>query len=472
MLNRKKERLKYITGDFFTAMVTWVIFFIFRKRVQEPQKFDGEVALVFDQNFYFALVLIPLFWISLYYLLGYYKDPFRKSRLGELAKTFYHTTIGVTLLFFLLILDDEIAEYKSYYLSYITLFTTHFMLTAIPRVIFSGILAQKIRNKTIGFNTVIVGSNEKAKKIYDQLASNPFSGGYLPVGFVHVNGKILPELKEALPHLGTVTELNSIIREKAIEEIVVAIETGEHEKIEQIINIPNQDHVQIKVIPGMHDILAGRVKFTSIFGAPLIAIKRNKMPLWQQYVKRFADITVSIISLVLLSPVFLILAVLIKLDSKGSVFYTQERIGKNETPFHIIKFRSMIADAEKNKPQLATETDPRITRIGMFMRKTRLDEIPQFINVIKGEMSIVGPRPERRYYIDQIIEKAPHYKHLLTVRPGITSWGQVKYGYASNLDEMVRRLEYDILYIENMSLFIDLKILIYTVLIVLKGEGK
>lgn len=472
MLNRKKERLKYLLGDFITALITWVFFFIFRKRVQEPQKFETEVELVFDEKFYIALVLIPFFWITLYYLLGYYKDPYRKSRLSELGKTLFHTLIGVTLLFFALILDDEIAEYKSYYISYATLFGIHLTLTSIPRLFFSTLLANKIHNKEIGFNTIIIGSNQKAKDIYDQLVNNPFSGGYLPVGFVHVNGSILPQLKKDLPHLGSVDHLNTLITKHAIEEIVIAIETGEHKQIEKIINIPDPEQVQIKIIPGMHDILAGRVKMTAIFGAPLIAVKRDFMPLWQQYVKRIADIALSILSLVLLAPVFIILAILIKLDSRGSVFYTQERIGKNEKPFRIIKFRSMIANAEKNKPMLASETDPRITKIGRFMRKTRLDEVPQFINVLKGEMSIVGPRPERRFYIDQIVKQAPHYKHLLKVRPGITSWGQVKFGYASNIEEMIRRLEYDILYIENMSLFVDLKILIYTVLIVMKGEGK
>lgn len=472
MLNRKKERFKYISGDFISALITWVLFFIFRKRVQEPQKFEAEVELVFDDKFYIALVLIPFFWITLYYLLGYYKDPYRKSRLGELGKTLYHTLIGVTLLFFAVILDDEIAAYKSYYLSYAALFGIHFTLTAIPRLVLSTILANKIHNKIIGFNTLIIGSNQKAKDIYEQLVNNPFSGGYLPVGFVNVNGRILPELKKELPHLGSVDDLGSIIKNKAIEEIVIAIENVEHERIEQIINIPDPEEVQIKIIPGMHDILSGRVKMTAIFGAPLIAVKREFMPVWQQYIKRMSDVILSILSLIILFPVFLVLAILIKLDSKGSVFYTQERIGKNQKPFNIIKFRSMIADAEKNTPQLATETDPRITKIGRFMRKTRLDEVPQFINVLKGEMSIVGPRPERKYYIDQIVKQAPHYQHLLKVRPGITSWGQVKFGYASNIEEMIRRLEYDILYIENMSLFVDLKILIYTILIVLKGEGK
>ena len=132
----------------------------------------------------------------------------------------------------------------------------------------------------------------------------------------------------------------------------------------------------------------------------------------------------------------------------------------------------MYRDAEKNGPQLSSENDSRITPIGLFLRRSRLDELPQFFNVVKGDMAIVGPRPERQFFIDQIVERAPHYKYLHKVRPGITSWGQVKYGYAENVDEMIQRLKFDVIYIENMSLFVDFKIMIYTVLIVLQGRGK
>jgi lipopolysaccharide/colanic/teichoic acid biosynthesis glycosyltransferase len=159
------------------------------------------------------------------------------------------------------------------------------------------------------------------------------------------------------------------------------------------------------------------------------------------------------------------------LSSRGPLFYKQERIGKNGKPFTIYKFRSMYVDAEQNGPELSSEKDPRITPFGRFMRKSRLDEIPNFINVLKGDMSLVGPRPERQHFIDQIIEKAPQYIQLLKVRPGITSWGQVKYGYAKNIDEMVRRMKYDLIYLDNMSLYVDFKIMIYTFLTILKRKG-
>jgi len=210
---------------------------------------------------------------------------------------------------------------------------------------------------------------------------------------------------------------------------------------------------------------------SSIFGMALIEINHNIMPVWQQHAKRFLDITLSVIAILVLLPVYLFTSIAVKLSSPGSIFYSHFRIGKGGKPFKIYKFRSMYVDAEKNGPALSSKNDSRITRWGLIMRKTRLDEIPQFYNVLRGDMSIVGPRPERQFFIDKIVEKAPHYSHLLSVRPGITSWGQVKYGYAENVDQMIERLKYDIIYIENRSLYIDFKIMIYTIKIIFQWKG-
>jgi exopolysaccharide biosynthesis polyprenyl glycosylphosphotransferase len=221
----------------------------------------------------------------------------------------------------------------------------------------------------------------------------------------------------------------------------------------------------------MTDILSGRVKSTTIFETPLLEVGHELMPVWQANMKQLSDLVISLLALIILLPLEIFLIVGVKLSSPGPLFYKQERIGRYGKPFKIIKFRSMYINAETNGPELSTKSDPRVTRFGQFMRKHRLDEIPNFLNVLRGEMSLVGPRPERQYYIDKITKEAPHYVHLQKVKPGITSWGQVKYGYAENVEQMVRRLRYDILYIENMSLFVDIKILFYTVATIFRGSG-
>jgi exopolysaccharide biosynthesis polyprenyl glycosylphosphotransferase len=222
----------------------------------------------------------------------------------------------------------------------------------------------------------------------------------------------------------------------------------------------------------MYDILSGFVRISSIFGTPLIEVDAIVMPQWQQSVKRALDIFCSLSALLILSPVFLFLFILIKTDSKGPAIFKQQRIGRWGKTFTIYKFRTMRIDAEKDGPALSSSADDRMTKVGRWLRKFRLDEFPQFYNVLIGNMSLVGPRPERQFFIDQILPLAPHYKLLHRVKPGFTSWGQVKYGYAENVDQMIERLKYDILYIENMSLALDFKIAFYTLLTVLKAEGK
>jgi exopolysaccharide biosynthesis polyprenyl glycosylphosphotransferase len=216
----------------------------------------------------------------------------------------------------------------------------------------------------------------------------------------------------------------------------------------------------------------GMVKMNNILGAMLVEVDFEVMPQWQKTAKRAFDIALSLIALIIGIPLYVLIAVAIKTDSRGPVFFRQERIGFKGKPFQIFKFRSMRTDAEHSGPQLSSEKDPRRTKVGGFLRKTRLDELPQFINVLTGDMSIVGPRPERQFFIEQIVKKAPYYVRLHRIKPGITSWGQVKFGYAENVDEMIERMKYDILYLENMSLGLDIKIMIYTGLIMIQGRGK
>jgi exopolysaccharide biosynthesis polyprenyl glycosylphosphotransferase len=418
------------------------------------------------------LAILPVAWVLFYFITGYYKDVYRKSRLSELGQTIATTFIGVLIIFFVLILDDTVKTYTNYYLSFLVLFGLHFLITYLPRLVFTTISAHRIHNRIIGFPTLLIGSDKRAEDLYLGMANQPRSTGNFFIGFISVSKYDKYLMDKHMPHLGSLNDLPKLLVQHPVEEVIIAIESSEHELLKKIINRLEYKKITIKVIPDMYDILTGMVKMTSIIGTPLIQISHDLMPAWEANLKRIIDVITSFFALIMLSPVYLFLAIGVKLSSKGPVLYTHERIGRYGKPFSIYKFRSMYEDAESGGPALSSHNDSRITRFGLFMRKFRLDELPQFYNVLIGDMSLVGPRPERQHFIDQIIKTAPHFNHLQKVRPGITSWGQVKFGYASNVDEMIERLKYDILYIENMSLIVDFKILIYTIKTILNASGK
>lgn len=472
MIDRKALVVYYVIADLLGSGLAWTLFYLYRKAYLEPIKFQYPVPLELDANYFKGLLFVPLFWFVLYTIIGGYRDIHRRFRTKELGQTLLISLIGVTILFFVLLLDDEVAGYRYYYRSFLALFLLHFGITFLLRFALTSSTVRKVHDRVIGFNTVLVGGNERALAIYEEIEAMRKSPGNKFVGFVNVNGGDQLLASVGLPRLGKWNELGRIIGQHAVEEVIVAVDSGEHDHISRIMNELEGTEVRIKIIPDMYDILSGSVKMTSIFGTPLIEVNPEIMPAWQFSVKRAVDILVSVLALVLLLPVFLVIAVLVKLSSAGPVLFRQERVGKYGRPFMIVKFRTMYEDAEREGPRLSSSADPRITPVGRWLRRTRMDELPQFWNVLKGDMSLVGPRPERQYFIDAITEVAPHYRHLHKVRPGITSWGQVKFGYAENVAQMVRRMKYDILYIENMSLAVDLKILAYTVLTILKGDGK
>jgi exopolysaccharide biosynthesis polyprenyl glycosylphosphotransferase len=471
-MNKKVQVTKYLIFDILAAATSWTLFYIYRKVYIEPQKFGIDIPVEFTNRFYQGLVVIPLFWISFYYISGQYSNIFRKSRLIELGQTIMTSVAGVVIIFFLLLLDDTIGTYKNYYNLFFTLLGLHFGLTYLFRLIITTRTIHKIHSRQIGFNTILIGGNEEALRICNDLNTQIRPAGNKLIGFLSVKKDEDQLLSGHLENLGNYKELSKVIKEKDIEEIIIAIETSEHKVLSEILTMLQNRDITVWGVPDLFDLLLGYVKTNTIYSSPLIKISNGLMPVWQEKVKRILDVSISVFSIILFLPIIIILAVLIKTGSKGPVIYSQERVGRFGKPFTIYKFRSMVNDAEPNGPVLSGKDDPRITPIGNFMRRTHLDEIPQFYNVIRGDMSLVGLRPERKYFVDQIVEYAPYYTQLLKIRPGITSWGQVKYGYASNIDQMLERLPYDIVYLKNISLYIDFKILIYTLMNCFKGMGR
>lgn len=471
-MNKTAQLLKYIAADFISASFAWLGFFLYRKMYVEQINHVDLFSIHIDNRLRLGLVLIPIFWICLYYLNGYYKKVYRKSRLQELMQTFFISIIGVLIIFFTLLLDDWIISYSLYYKSISALFFIHFSFTYIPRLFITTRATHKIQQRILGFNTIIIGGNDTALELYNRMENKPLSSGNKFIGFVSVEESDSFSLAKHLPHLGNVDFLKRYILTERVEEVIIALESTEHHALEGIINKLEGTDVIVKVIPDTYDLISGTVKISSLYDEPLLQITHNIMPIWQKNFKRAMDVTVSLTFMTLFSPLYIAVALGVRMSSKGPIIYSHKRVGLHGKPFTIYKFRSMYQNSEKDGPALATENDNRITKFGKFMRKSRLDEIPQFYNVLKGDMSLVGPRPERQYFIDQILPQAPHYVHLQRVQPGITSWGQVKYGYASTVEEMVERLKYDIIYIENMSIMVDLKVLLYTIRTVILGKGK
>lgn len=464
-MNKRLITTLFIISDILSAALVWLLFYIYRVINVE------DTELIFKGSFYSGIVLIPILWLFLYTIQGTYINTSRIYRLKTLKITFFGTLMGSLIIFFGTLLNDSVFDYKQFYKLFLVLFLLQFTLTIIPRLIITTIHVKRIHKGSFGFNTLILGGSDKALDFLNELEKLKQGSGHNIVGFANINGSDF-KLKDRYPLLGSLDNIEELISQYNVEEVVIALETSDHEKLKEIISRLAGFDVEINLIPDTYDILAGQVQMNSIFGALLLKVNTGGMPDYQIAIKRIIDITISLFALIILVPLYLLLAILVKLSSKGPIFFKQERIGIHGQPFQIIKYRTMFVNAEKQGPQLSSSTDKRITSIGRFLRKTRLDEFPQFWNVLKGDMSLVGPRPERQYFINKIIEKDPQYLYLHKVRPGITSWGQVKFGYAENVEQMLQRMKYDLLYIRNMSIALDFKIMFYTILIIFKGTGK
>jgi polysaccharide biosynthesis protein PslA len=469
----RKGILQYIISDYVTAAFAWFLFLIFRKQSGDHfLSIHDAVGRISFGDTINILLMIPIGWLLLHLFSGSYFNPYRKSRLNEIYRTLITTILGAIVIFFVIVVNDKANDYGYYPNAFFTFLAIQFFTTALGRNIILTILKNNLRKGLFSFNTLIIGGNKEAVKIYLDMIGNKKDVTNSFSGFVYADESGENGMSQYLSKLGSISELEQIIEHHHIDEVIIAIDTEQHHRLQEILTRLSHKPTVIKISPDMYDIISGSVRTNNVLGAVMIEIYPELMPDWQRVVKRALDISVSLIVMILLIPLYIFSMIKVKMSSIGDIFYQQERIGLHGKPFYIIKFRSMYADAEKMGPALSKEDDPRITPWGRFMRKWRIDELPQFYNILKGDMSLVGPRPERKHFIDLICATHPHYHYLHKVKPGLTSWGMVKYGYAENTDQMKDRMKYDLLYIKNCSLALDTKIMIYTILVILQGRGK
>jgi exopolysaccharide biosynthesis polyprenyl glycosylphosphotransferase len=455
-------------------LIVSILLFVFLK------KWIPEIEVVVPKMIYpkpstpylIELIIFTSFWIIQMGLSGLYRQLKMKELLPYYFQFIIVLLISHILFTFIFFTKNEILFNYGFFHFFLQLYFIILAAFSIPRLVFYALHYWAMKHGKIAIHALLIGNHHKAESVYNDLKRTSKSTQYHFVGYIETAQTDSVSVHLPIPKLGSIENLQTLTDKVSVDEVIVALENDDYKTTQHVLNVIRQKNITIRILPDLTAILEGTVKVNNVEGVPLITIRNNLMPVWQIVLKTTFDYTISLLAICLTLPIIPFIVIGILTSSKGPVFYTQVRIGKHRKPFKMIKFRSMYADAEHTGPALATIGDPRVTQFGKLLRKWHIDEIPQFINVLKGDMSLVGPRPERMHYIEQILPIAPHYAHLFRIKPGITSWGMVKYGYAENIDQMVERLKFDILYLENMSFLVDLKIILHTLKSVIIGDGK
>ncbi len=475
MFKRRNRILRtaYVISDFIMTSLAFFLFNILRYHILlSGGAFHSLASYLSDPKMVWEQILVPPTLMIIYLLSGYYNKPFPRSRASEMLVTIGSAAVNAFLIFMTMLVNDPTPKRRTEYLLIFLLFIILAGCTYIGRLTITTLAAKSAKKHKLKFKTVILGNSDRARKAAENILNSKSLYENEVVAFVALEGEQRNNHKyKGIPIIKQKNLKNFCLNEK-VSQIVIAPETAGDRVILSMVDEFIDLDIPIRIAPDDLDYAIAGIRTDDILGNTLIDLSTPRLSEFEQNIKRSFDIITSLFGLLILLPFFAIVAICIKLDSSGPIFYSQERIGRHHLPFRIIKFRTMKQDAEKNGPQLSSDADPRITSIGKFLRKYRIDELPQLWNVLKGEMSIVGPRPEREFYIDQIVKRVPYYSLVYQVRPGITSWAMVKFGYASCLDQMVERTKFDMVYINNMSLLLDLKILVYTIRTIVSGAGK
>jgi len=463
MIGPRREQLVLVTTDLLTICLSWAVYYLVRVR-------SGWLDVTVEPELLVPMIAVYLFWVLLFFMVGLYRSWYAASRFDELALIFKITVFGCLFLFFAVFIDDQGTNVQVNSRLLIAIYWgILFTFVSIGRLTIRSLQRRMLIAGVGVHNTIIVGSETKSRELYDEVVQYP-ALGYKVVGFASVNECETSPYRN-IPALGSVKDLHDIIGKHAVREVLIALDSSDHNHLLEIITSCNPHNVGLKIIPDLYDIISGQARTNQIYGFPLIEISPQLMTPWEESIKRMLDVGFSACVLVLGMPVWLLLVLIIRLESSGPVLYKQERVGKDGDIFKIYKFRSMRQDAEVDGPQWATKKDSRVTRVGKWLRKPHLDEIPQMWNVLKGDMSLVGPRPERPVFVEELSKEIPMYPRRLKVRPGVTGWAQVKHKYDESIEDVRKKVQYDLFYIENMSLRMDFKIILSTVAHMLLGRG-
>ncbi|MBD3240862.1 MAG: exopolysaccharide biosynthesis polyprenyl glycosylphosphotransferase [Chitinivibrionales bacterium] len=479
MFARLLEKLATFFFDVLAINVAFYVTFWLRyKSGWFPEAYRPDAAIA---GYTIPIIILTLSWLFLFFFTGLYRDWYKESRLDEFVVVL-KTVLGGICILFLITGAPQIMEFartgrpsvlftRTKLATLLTYGGCMLFFATVNRFSMHTLLAWLFKKGIGRHNVLIVGANPSGEKLLDELRHYPHMGHNV-VGFIDDDGRKKGTTCGDLPVLGTYSEIRELVKKHAVEEMIISEVSNSPNEILRIIEYCGDIRVTIYMVPSLLDIITGHLKTNQVFGVPLMVLLHDHMPGWEAQVKRIVDVAVSLLVLGLGAPFWLLIAAIIKATSAGPAVFRQERIGRNGKPFTMMKFRSMYADAEtRTGPVWATEDDPRITPVGKFLRKTRLDEIPQFINVLKGEMSLVGPRPERAYFIEQLRKEIPWYVRRIKMKPGITGWAQVKHKYDASIEDVKQKVMYDLYYFENMSIMLDFKIMFRTIMVVFTGKG-
>jgi len=469
-VDRFRDIAPFLLSDALALLSSWYVFYFLRF---EWGWLDKGMHVTPPELLVPAMI-VTMFWMLIHAIFGLYRNVYLISRFDEIIRVLKVTTIGVLILFFILFIDSLGWDRDNLdYAKYVTLmyWVVVFFLVTTGRMVVLTVQIYLVKQGRGVHKALIVGVGPMAIYIHENLMRHKLSGMNV-VGFISVGDHSVTSV-HGIPIVGNVADINRLIREKDVKDVIVAIDETQQEVLISVLDAIEVPDVSVKIVPNFYQLISGMNQTNQIHGLPLIEVMPDPMPTWEKFTKRTLDVVASLIILVVLSPVMLMVAILVKLTSKGPVIFAQNRVGLHGKEFMIYKFRTMVQDAEKaTGPVFAQKQDPRITPLGLILRKLRLDELPQLMNVLSGDMSLVGPRPERPFFVEQFKKQIPLYGRRLRVKPGITGWAQVKWKYDESFEDVVEKTKYDLFYVENISLRMDLKILLNTIVTVVTGKGQ